>query len=740
VRAVGFVPTEAKLRSPQPDNALVFRGELVDQLRDSAQAPVVLISAPSGYGKTSLVRQWAEEDERSFAWLALDDEDNDPAALTTYLMLALREIDVIDAEVISALTGHDPPVTSATLPLLGRILRHSAEPFVLVLDESDSLTSPAALAVVETVAKHLPEGAQLVVIARRAPELPWHHLRAERQLVDIGIDQLRLATAESRALLKAADLDPARGDVSALVDRSEGWATGLYLAARSAQASSGSGDVSNDIAGDDTLVAGYLREELLAQLSPEWQTFLIRASVLDKLSGALCDATLATEGSGLMLQEVERANLFLVALDHEDNWFRFHHMFGEMLTAELHRREPALMSELHSRASQWYEDAADIDRAITHAQEAGESERAASLVWSQVDRMLSADFRPVVTRWLDSFPTEQILTRARLSLAAAWVALGRGQPVEHWISAAERGIYDATRSGEAESVTAGTSLLRAAIAAHGVARMGADARIASGLQRAGDPWRTVARYFEGVSLHLLGQRHEAHALLEETAQFAAALSLHTPQALISTQLAMMALEDNDWKHCEEHAERATSLLEEHGLSADPAMSLIHCMTALMLAKRGDVEEAKQVTRRSLRMMATNVTSAPWSAVQSRYLLARAHLILGDNAAARCLLSEAQTHMSTTPDAVTLRDDLGDAWQQVEQLPLGVASGVSTLTTAELRVLQYLPTYLSFEQISQRLFVSRNTVKTQAIAAYRKLGVTSRGEAVKRAHALGLVDT
>jgi LuxR family maltose regulon positive regulatory protein len=718
----------------------VFRGDLVDQLRDSVDTPVVLISAPSGYGKTSLVRQWAEEDERSFAWLVLDEDDNDAAALTTYLMLALRQIDAIDSGAFNALTSHQPPDMSTTLPLLGRVLRRSAQPFVLVLDESDSLTDHAALAVVETVAKHLPDGAQLVVVARRAPELPWHHLRAERQLFDVGIDQLQLATAESHALLKAADLDPARGDVSALVDRSEGWATGLYLAARSVHASSDAQDVSSDIAGDDTLVAGYLRDELLARLSLEWQTFLIRASVLDKLSGALCDATLAIEGSGLMLQELERANLFLVALDHQDNWYRFHHMFREMLTAELNRREPALISDLHSRASRWYEDAGDIDRAITHAQEAGESERAASLVWSQVDRMLSGDFRPVVTRWLDSFPTEQILSRARLSLAAAWVALGRGQPVEHWISAAERGIYDATRPGEAESVTAGTALLRAVIATHGIARMGADTRIASGLLRAGDPWRTVARYLEGVSLHLSGRRDEAHALLEETAQVAAALNLHAPQALISTQLAMMALEDNDWKHCEEAAGRATSLLEAHGLAGDPAMSLVRCMSALFLAKQGAVEEAKQETRRSLRMMAINVNSAPWAAVQSRYLLARAHLILGDNAAARCLLSEAQTHMSTTPDAVTLRDDLGDAWQQVEQLPLGVASGVSTLTTAELRVLQYLPTYLSFEQISQRLFVSRNTVKTQAIAAYRKLGVTSRGGAVKRAHALGLVDS
>jgi LuxR family maltose regulon positive regulatory protein len=204
------------------------------------------------------------------------------------------------------------------------------------------------------------------------------------------------------------------------------------------------------------------------------------------------------------------------------------------------------------------------------------------------------------------------------------------------------------------------------------------------------------------------------------------------------QLAILAIGDDDWSRASPLVTAAIDVLRQRNLNEAPASGLIYCVSALVMAKSGHAEEARLLARRSLRMIALMADAPPWAAVQSRYLLARTHLMLGDSAAARVLLSEAQNYMAATNDAVGLRAQLDEAWHIVEELPLGVGSGLSTLTTAELRVLQFLPTHLSFEQIGQRLFVSRNTVKTQAIASYRKLGVTSRTEAVARAYALGMI--
>src|SRR4051812_6647674 len=191
VRAVGFVPVEAKLRLPSHDDALVLRGHIIDRLLESGDTPVVLITAPPGYGKTVVAEQWAHEDEKPFAWLSLDDADNDPVVLLTYLMLAMQRIEPVDAGVLAFLAD-EQSISDVVLPRLGRMLRQRAEPFVLVLDDSDALTDPSALAVVDTLARHLPPGSRLALIARRSPALDWSEMRVQRRLLELGTSSLRL--------------------------------------------------------------------------------------------------------------------------------------------------------------------------------------------------------------------------------------------------------------------------------------------------------------------------------------------------------------------------------------------------------------------------------------------------------------------------------------------------------------------------------------------------------------------
>jgi LuxR family maltose regulon positive regulatory protein len=735
VRSSGFVPVEAKLHPPIAREGFITRDDAVGLLSGAEQLPVVLVTGPPGAGKTTVLAQWAGVEDRPVAWLTLDQADNDPVVLVTYLLLVLQRIEPTGPGELASLTGGDVAFSTVMLPRLGRLLGRRSRPFVLVLDDAHLLTSPAALEVVRTLANNLPPGSALAVAGRQAPDLPWHRLRVRRQLLELGPNELRLSPTESAALLEAVGLDPARHDVAALHERTEGWAAGLYLAALSLRSRGGRPAGPDSVAGDDRVVSEYLRDELLASLAPDLQEFLLRSSLLEQMSGPLCDAVLETTGSGLVLQQLERSNLLVIPLDDEGRWYRFHHLFAEMLQAELERREPERIPDLHARASRWLEGAGDPEAAIAHARACGDTKRAAQLLWSQVARCLDLGRQATVERWLGSFDSTDVVSHSWLALSAGWVAFARGRPVEHWLSAAERGLYDDSLPGESDAIAGAAALLRAALARRGVAAMGEDARSALALQAPDDPWRCLASYLRGVSLHLVGERGQATALLEETRALSEAMDLRAPHALALAQLAALAVEDNSWQLGEQLVREAQELMGDSVLDTGGVRSL----SMLLLSRAGRVDEARREFRLALRSIALNEQLAPWDGVQSRSLLARGQLLLGDSSAARVLLAEAQVQLKATSDAVVLRENLDELWRQAEQAPLGLGAGPTMLTTAELRVLQYLPTHLSFEQISQRLFVSRNTVKTQAIAAYRKLGVTSRSDAVERAAALGLVD-
>jgi LuxR family maltose regulon positive regulatory protein len=736
VRAVGFVPVEAKLRVPDEDDTLVPRGEIIDQLLDANETPVVLITAAPGYGKTVVTQQWALEDPRPFAWLTLDDTDNDPVVLLTYLMLALQRVEPVDAGILALLVEQSDAIREVALPRLGRMLRRRERPFVLVLDDADALTSPEAIAVVDTITHHLPPGSQLAVIGRRAPVLDWSSLRVRRQLFELTADDLRLPERQANALIESAGLQLSDWDVHRLVERTEGWAAGIYLAAASLSAAARERHAVEGAMGDDSIIAVYLRDHMLAGLSPADQAFLTRCSILGRMSGPLCDALLRTHGSEATLRRLCHANMLLVGIDREERWFRLHQLFADTLRAELMRREPDAVRRLHSRASAWFETDGDIESAIEHGIAAGEIGRAARLIWSRAGDLLAAGDVERLEHWLDLFTMRQVAAHAKLSLTAGWCALHRGRPVDHWINAAENGLYEADRTGEPESTAAATALLRAVLARNGLTQMAADARLAMRLQEPDDIWRCTAMFLDAEATYLTGHPAEARPRLREIGDLAEAYGAYPVLVAALTQLATLAVEVNDWRGAEELSERAVEVLTEHRLQDVPLLVGTHCMSALLAARSGRADEAAALARRCSTLIAITPYLPPWAAMQCRYLLARAQLILGDTAAARVLLSEA--FASDTNDATSLRELTEKTWQQIEQMSLGFAHGASALTTAELRVLQYLPTYLSFENIGKELFVSRNTVKSQAIAAYRKLGVTSRTEAVERAQALGLV--
>src|SRR4051794_2098989 len=727
---------ESRRRRPPFRPGLVARQRLVSRLA-GRDAPLALVVGPAGYGKTTALAEWAEQDERPFAWITLDSGDDDPARLLASIAFALDEIEPVGRDIFAALSGR-PAVDSGVLcRRLARSVAGRRRPFVLVLDDAHLVRSGPAFAVLETLVDHVPPGSQLALASRTEPELlPVGRLRAHRRLVELRPRDLAMTRGEAAILLRGLGL--ASGDVDVLVERTEGWPAGLYLAALSVRDQPDRDRALARFAGDDRLVADYLRDELLAGLSRDRVRFLTRTSVLEDLSGPVCDAVLARLGSGGTLRELARSNAMVVPLDRADGRYRYHGLFADMLRAELRRLEPEREMEVHQRASAWHARSGDVERAIHHAIAAADVRMAGDLLWEVAgDYVLSGRHRSI-RRWLDRFPSEQIAGHAPLALTAATSELATGDRdlLEHWCAAAEHGLAAAETGSTTDAAVA--MLMRAVVARDGVARLGRDAGVASERLGRDAPWQGLCALLEGVALHLTGDRAGARLQLEEGAR-RAAVAAPAVQVLCLAQLGVLGLEEDDADTAQMAMSRARGQIERARLANYPTCALVFAASALERAQRGRVDEARDDMRDGLRLLASLSDFTPWYEAEARVLLARAALRLSDVARARTLLAEASRIARHAPDAVVLSDWLAAAWARADAFAAGAVRGPSSLTTAELRVLRLLPTHLSFREIAGSLHVSANTIKTQAHAVYRKLDASSRNEAVQHARRIGLLD-
>ena len=449
---------------------LVLRPRLMERLNsglsgDGFGRKLTLVSAPAGFGKTTLVSEWVHAmagatPPIAIAWLSLDEGDNDPARFLAYMIAALRTIETnIGKGALSALQSPQPPPAEAVLVSLINEIAALPGSIVLVLDDHHTVESPPVDNALAFLLERLPPQMHLVIASREDPHLPLARLRARGQLTEVRASDLRFTSSEAAEFLNSImGLDLSEEDISALERRTEGWITGLHLAAISMQVRKDVAEFIESFTGSHRFVLDYLVEEVLEQQPEGVQTFLLQTSVLTRLNGSLCDAvrfggakspssSLGTADNGrAILQRLEEANLFIVPLDEERRWYRYHHLFADLLRQRLRQTQPELVPRLHHRASEWYGQNGFIDEAIEHALCAEGFERAVRLIEEHVGAIWERGEHTRLRRWLAQLPLELVFSRPHLCITHAWNLFTSGQHLaaEQSLQAAEQALDPTT--------------------------------------------------------------------------------------------------------------------------------------------------------------------------------------------------------------------------------------------------------------------------------------------------------
>jgi len=691
------------------------------------QAKLCLVAAPAGSGKTTLLAQWrAVAGGGRVAWVSLEEADNDPTRFWSYLVAALRTVEPgVGTVALEALGGPSVELERVVVPSLVNDLATVGAPLALVLDDYHLITDAICHQTLGLFLDHLPAEVHVVLSTRLDPPLPLARMRARGELAELRVGELQFTGEETAELLNGSmGLDLAAEDVARLAERTEGWAAGLVLAGLSLR---GRQDPSGFIAafsGGDRHVADYLVAEVLERQPPELREFLLRTSLLERLSGPLCDAVLETQGSAELLGELEASNLFVVPLDDRRQWYRNHQLFADLLRLQLGAREPALVPVLHRRAAAWHQAAGNVDEAIGHASAAG-------------DHWLGGQ-RATVARWLDGLAEEAILADPPVALITAWSRGFQGaskQDTERWLAAAEDEGYGGPPPDGMGSQAFGAALARATLIFDDVGHSAAAARRAlelAGDQPAESAWAGSAL---GQALYLSGQAAEARPWLEDlVSQVPASVQ---PYAVV-TALAVLSLiaADQHDPAAASLAHRAVATAEAQAVTFEPLSGIVYLALGRALARQGKLAEAEVQLGRALELF--QVDSMGLHRTYGLLMLASVRHGRGDLPGARALADQARQLVQQSTDPGMLPALLEQTEQALGSRPRRPVQMAAPLTERELAVLRLLPTRLSTREIGRELYVSPNTVRSHVQAIYRKLQVNSRAEAVTTARQLGLL--
>ena len=725
-----FVPRETKLHAPRIPQRTVPRARLVEMLL-TGTAPLVVFSAPAGSGKTLTVRQWLESDDRASAWLQLDAGDNDPVTLLQYVARVLIHVSPLDPVVLSWLALPEPPVQKAILPALVAAAS-VAPPFIMVLDDTHVVGDARCWRLLWAIVEGLSAGSTVVVCGRSDPPLPLSRLRSQALLAEYRFPQLAFDRDETGRLLALHAVAAAAAAVDDLMTATEGWPAGVYLAVLAWKTGARSVPTLAPT-GDRREIADYLASEVLAEQSEEVVRFLTRTSIVWRLCPELCAVLTGRDDSALMLQAVERDNLFLMPLDGCREWYRYHHLFSEWLQVELRRREPRLIPDLHRRAAAWFERDDDVADALHHWLGAGDVQRAGDLVAARWVAYFLTGRVWTARQWVDMFTPDQVRLHAPLRVAAAWLSCFTGDVdmSRGLLLGLESPELDGPSPDGAASVRSSATIARSLLAGEGPFQMREDARLAARLEEEAGrgPWHGLASQLLGVAEMLCGDDAAAVGPLVSAAWESEALHNGVELAALG-HLSLLAGDEGRWEEAEQHAAEAARRAASYELGDYLPSVPARLARDRLCARAGDddaVVDLEELLQRA------DPDFCPWLGVQAGLLLAEASIERGDEPAARRRLDEANAILERWARAPGLV-------RRIEKLEaiLRARSSVEPLSAAEVRVLELLPTSLTVAEIAGRLGVSPNTVGTHVKALHRKLGAGRRSEVVERAVAFGLL--
>jgi LuxR family maltose regulon positive regulatory protein len=634
-----------KLYIPPIRPELVSRPRLIERLDAGVDCKLTLVSAAAGFGKTMLVAEWLNRLQRPCTWLSLDKGDNDPVQFVTYLIAALQAVDEGIGQAALSLLGAPqlPPIESLVRLLINDIAA-SPQPFVLVLDDYGAIHNEAIHETVEFLIEHQPSQVQLVLVTRQDPPLPLPRLRVRRQMVEIGEQDLRFTTEEAGDFLKQAlglDLDPQI--IAALEARTEGWIAGLQLAALSVQ-----GRSADRIAGFVDLFRGshrhvidYLAEEVLAQQSDEIRDFLCQTSILDRLTAPLCDEVTGRSDSKEVLRQLDRANLFLIPLDDQRQWYRYHHLFADFLRTEL---DAETQASLHWRASHWLARQGLLPEAVKHALVARDWDLAVRTVALASEEAFRFGSLATLQSWLDALPDEMVRADSELATYQGYVLFFTGQTSQAFafVVAAEQNLRP-----DAAPPSRGRLLSLKAHMALCSDDLDAAVEYAREALACLDPSNAV---FRNLTSNLLGQVLEtkgdvvaAADVYHEAARSVRGVSNQVGALVVLTNLVFALNELGRRREAVAICQRA---LEERTLlpgSALPVTEGICLAWSLLSYEANELELAREQAMRALDLAEqTNITDG---VVWGRLILARVHLACGELAAARQVTREGQQYVA-----------------------------------------------------------------------------------------------
>ena len=731
-RPVDFM-LEAKLRPPPARPEWVTRSRLVDELEKASQRPVILIAAPAGYGKTTAVTQWlaSTSGPATTAWVSLDTADNDPVRLWTHIATALDRAGCVIARDIAgfvAAGSHD--MLTAVVPKIIAGMAELASGVTLLIDDFHIVRSTACHAQIDFLIKHLPDQAHVVLITRADPTLRLGRLRAAGQLSEIRADDLAFDVAEAVSLLASDGVRLSTESMWELMRRTEGWPAGLYLAALSLTGRTDANDFIHHFTGTNRFIGDYLTEEVLSRQSEEVRNFILDMSIVQRFSAPLCEYMTGERQSARILRDLQHTNLFLIPLDAEEQWFRFHHLFGAVARSALETERPDRMAMLHGRAAEWLSENGYVDTAVEHALAADDSDHAAALVQASWLKYVDSGLGSTVRGWVRALRASVAADNVNTLVTASWMAAlsGDTEEMQRLLKQLNNAPNNAVLPDGTQSVESAVALIRSLFGFDGPVDMLTAAHRAAELEIDGNTrWYGAANTALGHASYVMGDLSTAVGILPRGAHSETAPAIIRVLAFAVLALAHAELGQHDRSF--KAAQEAMEVVETRSMHALPQISLAFTAFGQSQAASGKLEEAMATLEHGLALRRKAPALSPWPPMHHLLVMARVAIMTGDLPLARQLLDEVSPMIRRYPQGMTAMIARLDAARKSLRESQNGELRIEHLTAREIDILRKLATPQSVSQIASELYVSPNTVKTHTLSLYRKLGARSRSEAV-----------